>query len=123
MRGLTVQDNVSVYHVEGDSRDEPADVLLCAQVGAKLTQLYPGWCWKVEIPPAPHNAVVIIRNLDLDARGKWGFTVPKDRLDASMRLVMIGGGEMLERWQRRAAGTDGGDIPAPIDALILKPQT
>lgn len=118
---LTEQDGVTVHQTEGDARDHPADVILCGEVGAKLTQHYPGWAWKIEIPP--NNGVVIVRNLDLDAKGKWGFVLPKDKLGPGLHHIMIAGGELLERWQQRARGTDGSDIPDFIDALTVKPQT
>lgn len=113
--------NVTVLQTEGDERDHPADVLLCSEIGAKLTKLYPGWAWKIEIPPG--NDVVIVRNLDLDARGKFGFVMPKSGLGPDLHHVMLAGGELLERWKRRARGTDGSDIPSYIDALTAKPQT
>jgi len=118
---LVEQDSVTVTQTEGDGRDKPADVLLCGEIGAKLTKLYPGWAWKVEIPP--DNDVVIVRNLDLDGRGKFGFVMPKSGLGPALHHVMLAGGELLERWKRRACGTDGSDIPDFIDALTVKPQT
>ena len=89
-----------------DPRDHPSDVTLCARIGRVLTEHYPGWQWHVDIPPKQN--VVLIRNIDLDPAGRSGCEVRyKDRLDVNLRVCVMAGGALLERYgMRRGAFTE-----------------
>ena len=98
--------------------DHPMDVRLVGNVNRILHQHYPGWGWYVECPP--NQNVVIVRNLDLDLYGKWGFMMLKDRLIGEGdrdKAIMRAGGELLERWKKDRAGVSPDDINNPIDTI------
>ncbi len=83
--------------INDDPRDVLSDRLLCGRIGRLLAETYPDWTWGVEIPPE-QNAV-IIRNLTLDPRGKYGMFTWKSELDPTLRAVVTGAGEFLERYE------------------------
>lgn len=85
------------------SRILPLDEDLAQSIRRKLYEHYPGWAWTVEIPP--NQGVVIIRNLDADPRGRYGYLVKLARVycDPDLKSVMRAGGEFLERYRLRRA--------------------
>ena len=92
--------------------DDGRDDALVARILGKLWQHYPGWAWYVEIPP--NQNIIVIKNFDLGARGKpWGFVIHKDSIDPSLKIVMRGGGEILERWRRRRGRVAVADLMNP----------
>ena len=98
-----------------DRDDDPADLVLCAQIGRLLTEHYPGWKWHVDIPPKQN--VVYIRNPDLDPAGRHGAEVRhKDRLDRNLRVCVMAAGALLERYGMRR-GAMGDQIDGKIMAL------
>ena len=84
-----------------DSQILPRDWSLARDVRYMLETHYPEWAWGVEIPPGQN--VVIVRNLDCDPRGKFGFVLHRDKLDPTLRRVVMAGGEFLERYRMRRA--------------------
>jgi hypothetical protein len=80
--------------------DNPIDDALCAQIGRKLTEHYPGWDWYVEIPPKQN--VIFIRNMTCDPAGRCGaYLQYKDRIDVNLKSCVMAGGEILERYNMR----------------------
>lgn len=68
---------------------------VCAAVGRKLEELYPGWLWLVEC--TWRNGVVTVKNISL--HGDYGFVIHLEELmhDPDLKLVSVAGGELLER--------------------------
>lgn len=86
---------------------------LANAVEATLFSHYPGWMWTVEIPSG--QDVLIIRNLDLDPRGKWCMMRRVSQLDVGLHDVVIAAGEFLERAKKkRGARREDENLTVPI---------
>lgn len=74
---------------------ELRDLDLAKKIAETLHQHYPGHLWAVDV--SHRNGTASIRNLRIS--GKMGFRIFIDDLDhdPGMKLVMRGGGELLER--------------------------
>ena len=83
--------------VENDPRDKPQHRDLCTRAGQLLVLHYPGWIWKVEIPP--ESGMLIVRNLSVDNDGKWGYAVKLTALSANLNEVTFAAGAFLERYE------------------------
>ena len=92
------------------------DISLAARAKNVLTKHYPGWCWYVSVPPG--QGVIIVRNLDLNPRGQYGFSLHKDRVSRDFEMkVMFAGGELLERWRAKRAAFNPQILEGRIMAL------
>ena len=94
-------------HVEATTAPDIAanDLSLAARTKAVLQRHYPGWAWRVQIPIG--QGVIIVRNLDCDWKGKFGFVLHKDKVSRDLELkVMRAGGELLERYKMIRAAYD-----------------
>lgn len=73
-------------------------ILLCKQIGDTLERHYPGWMWAVQ--PDERGGILSIRALRLS--GEWGYVFKLADLQGdakvAMQKVMLGGGEILERF-------------------------
>jgi hypothetical protein len=74
---------------------ELAENAICAAVGRKLEEHYPGYHWYVEC--VWKTGTVVVKNLNLN--GDYGFLlhIPKLLHDTDLHLVTVAGGELLER--------------------------
>ena len=74
---------------------------ICAMVGEELEKHYGGWEWYVEC--VLETGVVSVRNNTLD--GDYGFYIPLSKLlnETNPQLVMLAGGEILERYNQQAS--------------------
>jgi hypothetical protein len=81
-----------------DIKTHLAEHQICRSVGGVLEAHYPGWRWWVECKA--EAGVVYVKNLDLS--GEYGFVIHLARLaqDPDLKLVMRGGGEVLERYHQ-----------------------
>ena len=93
--------------------DDGRDDALLWRVQAKLWRHYPGWAWYVEIPPAQN--IIVIKNFDLggNLNKPWGFVIHKNTLGSDMKMVVRGGGELLERYNRRRGRVTAADLNDP----------
>ncbi len=110
----------ATVHIEDDPSDDPKDVVLCGEIGRVLWDAYPGYAWRVEIPP--HQNIIIIRNLDCDPKGRMGMVIYKDQLDVGRNSVVRAAGEFLERYRMRRGRLDGDDL-ASRQMIFEKPDT
>lgn len=94
-----------------ESGTHPLDADLGKRALEKLYKDYPGWDWRVDVPP-DQNAL-IVRNYTCDPTGKYGFFIRKTVLysDPSMRNIMRAGGEFLEQYRQRARAKDDARVP------------
>lgn len=125
---MTLSADASPIIVEDDPRDDPADRLLCGCIGAAVCRTFPDWEWRVEILPAPNNRTIIVRNLTLDFRGKYGFAIDRNKLPAGRdetAFAVWGARCLLERYEhlKRHAGRLHPDDFTPQESLFLKPET
>lgn len=92
--------------IETDYDVLPSDEAMGRRVLEVLHSHYPQWSWIVDVPP--NQNLVIVRNLDVDPRGKYGFAIHKGRMIAgdAASMVMLAGGEFLERWRVRRTTYD-----------------
>jgi hypothetical protein len=83
-----------------------ADQTLARRVMAILHTAYPNYAWRVEVPP--RQGMIIIRNLDCDPRGRYGFALKRSRVEGALLEVFVrnAGGEYLERYRVRRAAYD-----------------
>jgi hypothetical protein len=74
---------------------EIAENGICAAVGQKLEEQYPGYHWYVEC--VWKTGTVVVKNLNIN--GDYGFLLHLEKLmlDNDMHLVTHAGGELLER--------------------------
>ena len=68
---------------------------ICAAVGQKIQDHYPGWLWDIECKW--ETGVVTVKNLGL--HGDYGFVLHLEELlnDVDLKLVVVAGGDLLER--------------------------
>jgi hypothetical protein len=80
---------------------------ICAAVGQKLQNHYPRWIWFIECKW--ETGIVTVKNLSL--HGDYGFVLHLEELvnDADLKLVVVAGGELLER-----CGFEAGPRPENI---------
>lgn len=73
--------------------EDANDMLMARNIGEALEKAYPNWGWAVTID----RGVVNIFAMRLS--GQWGFTMLASQVSGDMRNVVMGGGELLERYK------------------------
>lgn len=78
---------------------------ICKDVFEKLWAVYPGYDWKVKANASPTHGMVSI-SLPPLMHQAVGYHIPIDKLagDPGLRLVKMGGGELLERYDNLRRG-------------------
>ena len=71
------------------------DHTLAKNVAETLEKKYPGWFWAVNVM----DGVVTVKSLRLS--GNWGFVIHADKIDYDYRMVVMAGGEILERFKQQ----------------------
>ena len=71
------------------------DHTLAKNVAETLEKKYPGWFWAVNVM----DGVVTVKSLRLS--GNWGFVIHADKIDNDYRMVVMAGGEILERFKQQ----------------------
>jgi hypothetical protein len=71
------------------------DHTLAKNVAETLEKKYPGWFWAVNVM----DGVVTVKSLRLS--GNWGFVIHADKIDNDYRMVVMAGGEILERFRQQ----------------------
>ena len=71
------------------------DHVLAKNVAETLEKKYPGWFWAVNVM----DGVVTVKSLRLS--GNWGFVIHADKIDNDYRIVVMAGGEILERFRQK----------------------
>jgi|TARA_R100000049_G_C1952208_1_gene100986 hypothetical protein len=71
------------------------DQTLAKNVAEILEKKYPGWFWAVNVM----DGVVAVKSLRLS--GNWGFVIHADKIDNDYKLVVMAGGEILERFKQQ----------------------
>ena len=87
-----------VVHHFNDWRDKKEHRELCTRAGQLLCLHYPGWIWKVEIPPK--SGMLIVRNLLLDPDGKYGYALKLKSLSSTLDEVPFAAGAFMERYEQ-----------------------
>jgi|DEB0MinimDraft_3_1074331.scaffolds.fasta_scaffold86323_2 hypothetical protein len=90
---------------------------LARDAAEMLNRHYPGYLWAVNVNS--EGNVMIIKNYTVSI--KYGYTLHLDKLDPTMKKVMLAGGEILER-ANLARGKDEGWNPKKIDGVLDKHQ-
>lgn len=88
------------YVTTADELKCPASlVLLVKNIADTLERHYPGWLWAVR----PDHLGGVIDIFSMRLSGQWGYRVLTKNIqnDASLRLALIAGGEILERFGQR----------------------
>jgi len=78
----------------------PIDMASCARAAEMLEKHYPGWAWAVNIS----GGVMNVHSLKLS--GTWGFRIKLKDLDPAYHKVLLAGGEVLERYNKRRGRFD-----------------
>lgn len=107
---------IATFAEPGDSSE---DQTLCNEIGQLICKHYPEWTWKIEVPPM--QGVIIVRNLDCDPRGKWGFVIHRSKLDIGRKIVVASAGELLERWNMSRTRSAAEEINGR-EMLFVKPE-
>tara|TARA_R100000750_G_scaffold58977_1_gene47075 strand:- start:127 stop:492 length:366 start_codon:yes stop_codon:yes gene_type:complete len=71
------------------------DHVLAKNVAETLEKKYPGWFWAVNVM----DGVVTVKSLRLS--GNWGFVIHADKIDNDYKIVVMAGGEILERFRQQ----------------------
>ena len=71
------------------------DHTLAKNVAETLEKKYPGWFWAVNVM----DGVVTVKSLRLS--GNWGFVIHADKIDNDYKMVVMAGGEILERFKQQ----------------------
>jgi hypothetical protein len=74
-----------------DSKDH----MLAKNISEKLEEKYPGWLWAVHVM----DGLVNVKSMRLS--GNWGFVLHTDKIDNDYKMVVMAGGEILERFRQR----------------------
>lgn len=111
-------DQPDIRVVERGANDEAGAEqmeLIAKMAAGLLCKKYPAHLWVVGWAP---GAVLVIKNLAMD--GRYGYTIDAAGAHSVMhleRLIVNGGGELLER-MGLARGTWDGTIPEHVDGVI-----
>ena len=70
------------------------DHTLAKNVAETLEKKYPGWFWAVNVM----DGVVTVKSLRIS--GNWGFVIHADKIDNDYKMVVMAGGEILERFRQ-----------------------
>ena len=71
------------------------DHTLAKNVAETLEKKYPGWFWAVNVM----DGIVTVKSLRLS--GNWGFVMHADKIDNDYKMVVMAGGEILERFKQQ----------------------
>ena len=71
------------------------DHTLAKNVAETLEKKYPGWFWAVNVM----DGIVTVKSLRL--YGNWGFVMHADKIDNDYKMVVMAGGEILERFKQQ----------------------
>jgi hypothetical protein len=71
------------------------DHTLAKNVAETLEKKYPGWFWAVNVM----DGVVTVKSLRIS--GNWGFVMHADKIDNDYKMVVMAGGEILERFRQK----------------------
>ena len=76
------------------------DNMLARNIAEKLEEKYPGWLWAVHVM----DGVVSVKSMRLS--GNWGFVLHTDKIDNDYKMVVMAGGEILERFRQKRGQFD-----------------
>jgi|TARA_R100001530_G_scaffold65934_3_gene47200 hypothetical protein len=88
------------FDIERSSIFKLNDHMLAKNVAEKLEEKYPGWLWAVSVT----DGVVGVKSMLLS--GNWGFILHADKIDNDYKMVVMAGGEILERFKQKREGFD-----------------
>jgi hypothetical protein len=71
------------------------DHTLAKNVAETLEKKYPGWFWAVNVM----DGIVTVKSLRIS--GNWGFVMHADKIDNDYKMVVMAGGEILERFRQK----------------------
>lgn len=81
-----------------------SSVVLAKRIGDLLERKYPGWAWAIEVDE--RGGVTNIKSLRLS--GQWGYRIKTALIqdDPQLKRVLMGAGELLERFRQRRGRYD-----------------
>ena len=114
---------MSNYAVEAENTVLPWELDLCTRALRSLERHYPGYDWRAE----SYGCAIMVRNSTFSHGNKpWGFFLHIGRLPPGgiEHAAKMAGGELLERWNRRATGINReAEIERGYSRYFEKPQT
>jgi len=82
------------FEVEKSNTFKVYDHSLAKNIAEKLEDKYPGWLWAVHVM----DGIVGVKSMRLS--GNWGFVLHADKIDNDYKMVVMAGGEILERFRQ-----------------------
>tara|TARA_R110002051_G_scaffold221113_3_gene284789 strand:- start:192 stop:527 length:336 start_codon:yes stop_codon:yes gene_type:complete len=82
------------FEVERSNTFKVHDHSLAKNIAEKLEDKYPGWLWAVHVM----DGIVGVKSMRLS--GNWGFVLHADKIDNDYKMVVMAGGEILERFRQ-----------------------
>ena len=82
------------FEVEKSNTFKVYDHSLAKNIAEKLEDKYPGWFWAVHVM----DGIVGVKSMRLS--GNWGFVLHADKIDNDYKMVVMAGGEILERFRQ-----------------------
>jgi hypothetical protein len=82
------------FEVEKSNTFKVYDHSLAKNIAEKLEDKYPGWLWAVHVM----DGIVGVKSMRLS--GTWGFVLHADKIDNDYKMVVMAGGEILERFRQ-----------------------
>jgi hypothetical protein len=82
------------FEVERSNTFKVNDHSLAKNIAEKLEDKYPGWLWAVHVM----DGIVGVKSMRLS--GNWGFVLHADKIDNDYKMVVMAGGEILERFRQ-----------------------
>ena len=82
------------FEVERSNSFKVNDHFLAKNIAEKLEEKYPGWLWAVHAM----DGIVGVKSMRLS--GNWGFVLHADKIDNDYKMVVMAGGEILERFRQ-----------------------
>lgn len=76
-----------------------SSVLLAKRIGDTLERLYPGWLWAIEVDE--RGGVTNLKSLRLSGQWGWRMKTKDIQDDPKLRRVVMGAGELLERFGQK----------------------
>lgn len=86
----------------------------------KLEQTYPGQWWRVDVP---HKGGVIKIMLPFFTGKVWGYLIPMNKIDPGLKVVVNGGGELLERFGIPRTGFNEAKLSDALDIYGKTPPS
>ena len=84
-----------MQEIERANQFKIGDHMMAKNVAEMLEKKYPGWFWAVNVM----DGVVTVKSLRLS--GNWGFVIHADKIDNDYKMVVMAGGEILERFKQQ----------------------